>query len=154
MENKTIFVNNYIPYYPIKKNILHDTLLREKYEKINKNKKEYFRNVELVNFDIINNRCKGTPLQNSVKFYQTIHKENLQCAKEEDREDFISEAIKSRREDLYIEKNIINEHFKLTPEQIRFKQKNKVLFSSMHGKKYRNEYSSTTSLYSHLKINK
>ena len=35
MENKTICVNNYVPYYPIKKDILHDTLLREKYEKIN-----------------------------------------------------------------------------------------------------------------------
>ena len=153
MENKTICVNNYVPYYPINKDNLHDTLLREKYQKINKNKKEYFRNIELVNFDIINNRCKGNLLQNSVKFYQTIHKENLQCAKEEDQDDFISEAIEAKRKDIYIEKNLIIEHFQLTPEQIRFKQRNKILFSSMHGKKHAKEYSSLISLYSHLKIN-
>ena len=46
-----------------------------------------------------------------------------------------SEAIKSRREDLYKEKDVINEHFKLTPELIKFKLKNKALFSSMHGRK-------------------
>ena len=135
MEERTIYVNNYIPYYPVKKDILHDTLLKDKYEKINKNKKEYFRDAKIVNFDIINNECRGDSLQNSMKYYQTIHKENLQCAKQEDKEEFISEAIKSRREDLYIEKDIINEHFKLTPELIKFKLKNKALFSSMHGRK-------------------
>ena len=135
MEERTIYVNNYIPYYPVKKDILHDTLLKDKYEKINKNKKEYFRDAKIVNFDIINNECRGDSLQNSMKYYQTIHKENLQCAKQEDKEEFISEAIKSRREDLYIEKDVINEHFKLTPELIKFKLKNKALFSSMHGRK-------------------
>ena len=137
--NDRICVNSYVPYYPNKKDILHDTLLREKYEKINKNKKEYFRNVELVNFDIINNHCKGTPLQNTVKFYQTIDKEKLQCAREEDKEDFISEIIRSRRDDIQIEKDIINKHFQLTPELIRFKQKNRTLFSSMHGRKKKKE---------------
>ena len=135
MEKRTICVNNYIPYYPVEKDILHDTLLKDKYEKINKNKKEYFRDAKIVNFDIINNECRGDSLQNSMKYYQTIHKENLQCAKQEDKEEFISEAIKSRREDLYIEKDVINEHFKLTPELIKFKLKNKALFSSMHGRK-------------------
>ena len=137
--NDRICVNSYVPYYPNKKDILHDTLLREKYEKINKNKKEYFRNVELVNFDIINNHCKGTPLQNTVKFYQTIDKEKLQRAREEDKEDFISEIIRSRRDDIQIEKDIINKHFQLTPELIRFKQKNRTLFSSMHGRKKKKE---------------
>ena len=152
MENKTICVNSYIPYYPLNKNTLHDTLLQNKYEKINKNKKEYFKNVELVNFDIIHNNCRKTPLQNSVKFYQTIDKEKLQYAQEEDQEDFISEAIRSRRDDLYIEKEIIIQHFKQTPELIRFKQKNKILLSSMYGRKKKEDYYSKIMLYSHLKI--
>ena len=135
MAERTIYVNSYIPSYPINKDILHDTLLRDKYEKINKNKKEYFSEVKIVNFDIIHNECRGDPLQNSVKYYETIHKENLQRAKEEDREDFISEAIKSKREDLYVKNDVLNEHFKLTQELIDFKLKNKALFSSMHGRK-------------------
>ena len=135
---KTIHVNNYIPYYPLQKNILHDTLLRDKYENINENKKKYFRNAKIVNFDIINNECRGDSLQNSVQYYQTINKHDLQCARQEDKEEFISEAIKSRREDLYIKKDVINDHFKLTPELIKFKKKNKALFSSMHGRKKNN----------------
>ena len=152
MENKTICVNNYIPYYPVNKDNLHDSLLRNKYEKINKNKKEYFELAKIVNFDMIHNECKGTPLQNSVKYYQTIHQDNLKRAQEEDREEFISEAIKSKRDDLYIEKEIIIQHFRQTPELIRFKQKNKILLSSMHGRKKKEDYDSKITLYSHLKI--
>ena len=107
MENKTICVNNYIPFYPVKKDILHDTLLRNEYEKINKNKKEYFEHAKIVNFNMIHNECRGTPLQNSIKYYQTIHQDNLESAKEEDREEFISEAIKSKRDDLFIKKEVI-----------------------------------------------
>ena len=135
MAKRTICVNNYIPSYPIYKDTLHDTLLRNKYQKINEDKKKYFSEAKIVNFDIINNECRGDPLQNSVKYYETIHKENLQRAKEEDREDFISEAIRSKREDLYVKNDVLNEHFKLTQELIDFKLKNKALFSSMHGKK-------------------
>ena len=131
----TIYVNNYIPYHPINKDDLDDTLLRNKYEKINEDKKKYFSEVKLVNFDIIHNQCSGRSLQNSVKYYETIHKEDLQRAKEEDKEEFISEAIRSKREDLYIKNNVLNEHFKLTQELIEFKLKNKALFSSMHGRK-------------------
>ena len=152
MENKTICVNSYIPYYPVKKDSLHDSLLRNKYEKINKNKKEYFELAKITNFDMIHNECKGTPLQNSVKYYQTIHQDNLERAQEEDREEFISEAIKSKRDDLYIEKEIIIQHFRQTSELIRFKQKNKILLSSMHGRKKKEEYDSKIMLYSHLKI--
>ena len=137
MEKRTIYVNNYIPSYPLYKNTLHDTLLRNKYQKINEDKKNYFREAKVINFDIIHNKCRGDPLQNSVKYYETIHKENLQRAKEEDREDFISEAIRSKRENLYVKNDVLNEHFKLTQELIDFKLKNKALFSSMHARKYK-----------------
>ena len=130
-----INVNNYIPYYPVEKSCLHDTLLRNKYEKINENKKEYFMKVNLINFDIINHRCHGDPLKRTITDYETIIKKDLQNAKKEDRNEFIAEAIKSEREDIHISKEIINDHFKLTPELIKFKQKNKTLFSSMHGRK-------------------
>ena len=154
MENKTICVNNYIPFYPVNKDILHDTLLRNKYENINKNKKEYFELAKIVNFNIIHNECKGSPLQNSIKYYQTIDQDNLERAKQEDKEEFISEAIKSKRDNLFITKEVIMQHFKQAPELIRFKQKNKVLLSSMHGRKKIEEYHSKIALYSHLKINK
>ena len=84
---------------------------------------------------MIHNECKGTPLQNSIKYYQTINQDNLECAKQEDKKEFISEAIKSKRDDSFITKEVIIQHFKQTPELIRFKQKNKLLLSSMYGRK-------------------
>ena len=130
-----INVNNYIPCYPEEKNYLHDTLLRNKYEKINENKKDYFMKAKIINFDIINHISRGDPLEHSISYYENIKKEDLQRARKNYQEEFISEAIKLKRKDLHITKDIINQHFKLTPELIRFKQKNKALFSSMHGRK-------------------
>ena len=132
-KNKTtIYVNNYVPDYPINKYCLHDTLLRNKYEKIMKNKEEYFIEAKVMNFDIVNHRCRGDPLTNSIKHYETIYKEDLYRAKKEDINEFIGEAIKSERKDLYLANDVLNEHFKLNQKLIDFKLKNKILFSSMY----------------------
>ena len=147
MEIKEEYVNNYLPYYPHHKDTLHDTLLRNKYEKINRNKREYFENAKIVNFDIINHECRGDPLQNSVKHYQTIKKLDLKNVKKNDEEQFIAAAIRSRRNDVNLARDVINEHFK-----VDFIQKNKILFSSMYGKKKKKEYDLAIALYSHLKI--
>ena len=152
MENETICVNNYLLYYPIYKNSLHDTILRNKYEKINKNKKEYFENVKVVNFDIINSECRKDPLQNSVEYYQTIKQDDLKNVRESDKEEFISAAIRSRRDDVNVARDILNQHFRNTTDSIKFKKKNKILFSSMYGRKKKKEYDLAIAFYSYLKI--
>ena len=135
MAEEKILVNNYIPHYPEHEYSLHEVLLRHKYERINRDKKNYFRKAKIINFDIIYHETRGDPLENSVEYYETIKKKDLQLAKKEDKDDFISEGIRSNRKDIYREKNIINQHFRLTQELIDFKDKNKSLFSSMHGRK-------------------
>ena len=152
MENKTIFVNNYLPYYPIYKDSLHDSILRNEYEKINKNKKEYFENAKIVNFDIINNECRKDPLQNSVQYYQTIKQDDLKHVRKNDEKNFISAAIKSRRDDVNVARDVITQHFRSTTDLIKFKQKNKILLSSMYGKKKKKEYDLAMALFSHLKM--
>ena len=135
MAEENIFVNNYIPHYPEHEEDLHEILLRHEYERINKNKKEYFRKAKIINFDIINHKCRGDPLKNSIQYYETIHEHDLKLAKEEDKDDFISESIRSQRKDLYIQKDILNKHFKMSQDAINFRNENKHLFSSMHGRK-------------------
>ena len=152
MENNTIYTNNYIPYYPIHKDTLHDTLLRNEYERINNNKEEYFKNAKIVNFDIIYNECSNRPLENSIKYYQTIKQDDLEYARENDKEQFIASAIKSKRNDVNIARDVINEHFKDSTDLVKFKQKNKILLSSMHGRKKKKEYELAIMLYSHLKM--
>ena len=152
MDNNTIYVNNYLPHYPTYKDSLHATLLRNKYEKINENKEEYFENVKIVNFDIIHNECRKEPLENTVEYYQTIKQDDLKYVKKNDEEEFISAAIKSKRDDVNIARDVITKHFKNTTDLVKFKQKNKILLSSMHGKKKKKEYDLAIVLYSHLKI--
>ena len=152
MENETIYVNNYLPLYPVYKDTLHDSLLRNKYEKINKNKEEYFENAKVINFDIIHNECRNDPLKNSIKYYQTIKQENLEYIRKNDVEEFVGAAIKSNREDVNVARDVIIEHFKNTTDLIKFKQKNKVLLSSMYGKKKKKERDLAITLYSHLKM--
>ena len=149
---ETICVNNYIPHYPVHSGSLHETLLRNKYEKINENKEEYFKNAKLVNFDIINNECRQEPLQNSIKYYQTIKENDLECAKANDREEFVAAAIRSKRNNVYVARDVAMKHFKNSTDLVKFKQKNKVLLSSMHGKKKKEEYDLAIELYSYLKI--
>ena len=37
----------------------------------------YLNNIKVVNFDIINHECQGTPLQKSYKDYKTIEKDDF-----------------------------------------------------------------------------
>ena len=150
--NEKIYVNNYLPYYPMYKDSLHETLLRNKYEKINKNKKEYFKNAKIANFNIIHNQCRKDPLENNIQYYQTIKQDDLKYVRKNDEEEFIAAAIKSRRDDVNIAREVITEHFKKTTDLIKFKKKNRILLSSMHGKKKKKEYEELITLYSHLKI--
>ena len=149
MENKKICTNNYLPYYPIHNYTLHDVLLRDKYERINKNKEEYFENAKIVNFDIINHECRGDTLENSEQYYQTIKKIDLKNVKKKDEEQFIAAAIRWQRNDVNVARDVLNDHFK-----VDFVEKNKILFSSMYGRKKKSEYDSAIALYAHLKINK
>ena len=152
MEIKEICVNNYLPYYPIHSGTLGDTLLRNKYEKICENRKEYFENAKIVNFDIINNECRGDPLEKSIKYHQTIKRDDLKYVKKNDEGKFISSAIKSRRDDVNVARDVVVEHFRNSTDLIKFKQKNKILLSSMYGKKKKKERDLAIQLYSHLKI--
>ena len=147
-----ICVNNYLPYYPVNHYTLGDSLLRNKYEKICKNKKEYFENAKIVNFDLINNECRGDSLKNSVEHYQTIKKEDLKLLRKDDERDFVASAIRTPRNDVKVARDVATEHFKNTVDLVKFRKKNKILFSSMYGKKRKKEYDLARELYSHLKI--
>ena len=138
--SKKILVDQYIPYYPSKKTCLHDTLLIGEYERILKDLPNYFSNVQIVNFDIIHHECRGDPLKHEIKYYQQILEENFNnIPRENDRYEFISSAIKSRREDIYIEKHVMKKHF--VDEDIKKKlRKKKKFLSSLEKKSEQKKY--------------
>ena len=137
--NNIIAVNDYIPYYPKEKNCLHHTLLTEKYKKIQKDLPNYFHNVHLTNFDIIHHESRGDVLEHTLKYYQQIHAKNFENISNQDEYDFISSAIKSRRDDIYIQKDVMKKHFVNPQIKEKFKANN-IFLSRMekdaHEKKF------------------
>ena len=119
MNSEKYPVQNYVPYNPTTKEYsrqfghdLHTTLLTDKYNKIINDPDYHFNNSYIINFDIINHECRGDQLSHDRKYYETIHKKNLEEIKsDESKYRFISSAIKSERKDVLIEKNIFSKHF-------------------------------------------
>ena len=48
-----------------------------KYRQFTSNTDDYFKLARIVNFDIINHKCCGDPLQNPEVYYQTIQKKDF-----------------------------------------------------------------------------
>ena len=119
MAHKTLLTNSYIPTRPKKYNNqqdrfdLDDRLNQMKFNEIIENSDSYFKNVKLTNFDLIHNECNGSELSYSRGYYQTLFKEKLdsEITGQKQKKTFISSAIKCHRDDVLIEKKIIDEHF-------------------------------------------
>ena len=118
MAYKTL-TNSYISIQPKKYNYrqdrfdLDDRLNQMKFNEIMENSDFYFENVKLTNFDLIHNDCNGSDLSYSRSYYQTLFKEKLdsEITDQKQKNSFISSAIKCHRDDVLIEKKIIDEHF-------------------------------------------
>ena len=145
MFTNDIIVNSYIRYYPKEKKYLHHTLLIGKYESIKKNLHDYFENVKILNFDIINHESRGDLLTNNIEYYQQIKQEDFENIPENDEYNFISSAIKSKRNDIYIQKKVMKKHFIDEKSKQNLKNQN-IFLSSMekcaYKKKLNKEYSS------------
>ena len=111
---------------------LDDTLNRMTFNKITDNTDYHFENSYITNFDLIHHNCRGDPLKQTKKYYETISYEKLnnEIISKEDRAFFISSAIKSERKDVFIEKKIFKEHFN-REEMEKNLQKKHVFLSSM-----------------------
>ena len=105
-------MNSYIPTKVTEVYDLNSRLNNIKYNEIMENLEYHFQNCYITNFDKIHHECRGDKLNFSKKHYETICynqlKENID---EENQQNFISCAIRSKREDLHFEKKVILEHF-------------------------------------------
>ena len=90
-----------------------------KFNEIIENSDSYFENVKLSNFDLIHNECRGSELSFSKKHYQTLYKEKLnsELIDSKQKSSFISSAFRCHRDNVIVEKIIIDEHFLKNLEQ-------------------------------------
>ena len=105
-------MNNYIPTKVTEVHDLNSRLNKMKYDEIIENLEYHFQNCYITNFDKIHHECRGDKLCFSKRHYETIFYNQLkQNIDEQNREKFISSAIRSKRKDINFEKKVILEHF-------------------------------------------
>ena len=124
-------VQNYVPTKVKPRtsyDTLDDTLKRMTFNEITSNPDYHFKHSYITNFDLIHNNCRGDKLQHSKKYYETISYEKLnkELILKEDRKYFISSAIKSERKDVFIEKEIFQEHFNREEIEKNLKKQKKI----------------------------
>ena len=82
-----------------------------KYRSMRDNHDSYFKNVKIVNFDIINHECHGDKLIGTYKDYKTIKSEHLTYYPKKEAEVVLSAAFRNKRDDLGIERDLMIKHF-------------------------------------------
>ena len=133
-------VNSYIPQKVTERtNIdLHLRLEQMTYNEIMNNLTNHFENCYVTNFDIIHNQCRGDKMEYSEKFYKTIFLKDVNKKLfEEDKKKFIESALRSERDDLNLERDLVIDFFK--KEFVKEKFEKKGIFLSSMRKKFCNK---------------
>ena len=106
-------INNYIPTKVTEVHDLNSRMNKMKYDEIIENLEYHFQNCYITNFDKIHHECRGDELSFSKRYYETIFYDRLnQNIDQQNREKFISSAIRSERKDINFERKVMLEHFK------------------------------------------
>ena len=83
-----------------------------KYKDMSDNPDSYFKNVQVVNFDIIHQECRGDKLKGTYKDYRTIKSEHLANYPKEEAKTVLSATFCNKRDDLWVKRDLIIKHFK------------------------------------------
>ena len=96
--------------------------------------RKHFDNVYINNFDLIHHKSRGDPLEYSEKFYKTISISKVKDIDYPKSYQFVAAAIKSRRDDVFLEKDVIKKHFQKDIE-LELMERN-IFLSSMKKKAF------------------
>ena len=81
------------------------------YTDMSKDPSKHFENKKVLNFDIIHHR--DDPLEESYKDYQTVKKNDVEKYPKGQKKEVVGGLIRNfKRDDLFIERKIVKEHFK------------------------------------------
>ena len=131
MNSTKYAMNSYVPTKPtVKFHDLHTRLQEMTFNEVVNNPKKHFDNVFINNFDLIHHKSRGDPLQFSEKFYKTISVSQLSQISYPQSYQFVAAAIKSERDDVFLEKDVIKRHFENKNIELELMKQN-IFLSSM-----------------------
>ena len=115
MNSNKYLMYSYVPVKPkcklTKFYNLDDRLKEMTFNEIVENPQKHFKDVYVTNFDLIHHECRGDPLNYSQKFYKTIYADQLKQMNCIEKSKFVAAAITSRRDDVYLNKMVLRQHF-------------------------------------------
>lgn len=107
-------MNSYVPTKPtVKFHDLHTRLQEMTFNEVVNNPEKHFDNVYVTNFDLIHHKSRGDPLQFFEKFYKTISVSQLKQIDYPKSNQFVAAAIRSKRDDVFLEEDVIKKHFNI-----------------------------------------
>ena len=129
-------MNCYVPTKPTVKKFydLHTRLQEMTFNEVVNDPKKHFNNVYINNFDLIHHKSRGDPLDYSEKFYKTISISKVKDIDYPKSYQFVAAAIKSKRDDVFLEKDVIKKHFEKDIELELMKRN--IFLSSMKKKAF------------------
>ena len=74
------------------------------------NPTKYFKDKQLVNFDIIHHECCGDKLQNSYKHYKTVKEEDFKNYPDKKKKTFSGVFRNVKRDDLLVQRDFMIEY--------------------------------------------
>ena len=109
--------NNYVPKYtPLEERDFLSYLDNLKYERYVMDPDAYFKNVKIINFNIICNQILGEPMHKPIETYQTVHEADLTKYTPDVKEEFVSSAMRKQddtMQPIYFEKSTVRNHFRV-----------------------------------------
>ena len=69
-----------------------------KCEETMKDPDAYYKNVQIINFDMIHHQSRGDPLKIPLRYYQTITRKDVNPFEEKQKKSFVSAAIRNQGE--------------------------------------------------------
>ena len=83
-----------------------------KYQECVKDPNDYVDRAKIVNFDIIHNRYREYPLTKSIREHGTIPSDDFVKYPAQVKKRIISAALRNKRQDLWVKRDLMIEHFK------------------------------------------
>ena len=107
--------NPYVPrYVPPKERDFCNYFDQLKYEEILKNPNHYFRNVKVINFDIINHDCRDDPLEKNLKEHFAVKNKDFAKYLKADKKEVTGSALRNQnsvKQPIFIQKEVVRNHF-------------------------------------------
>ena len=83
------------------------------YTDMSRDPAKYFEKKKVINFDIIHHKCRGDPLKETYEGYQTVKTKDLKNYPNPEKKEVVGGVIRNiKRRDLFVEKEVVNNHFK------------------------------------------